>query len=449
MTATILVVDDDKNIRLSLRFLFENNQYRVLEAEHPRDAVSLLAHENIDLIMLDMNFRNDTTSCEEGLKFLDSLTDSDTPPVVAMTAWADVNIVVKAMHNGAGDFIEKPWSNNRLLKVVEQQLTIAQLGRKSQGMQQLLASDNQAQFQWQSECMQSLFADIENVALSDASILLTGENGTGKSTIANWIHNQSQRQQQNFVVVNVGAIPNELFESEMFGHKKGAFTGAIENRIGRFEMAHNGSLFLDEVATLGLSQQAKLLRVLETGEYEVVGESQTRRCDLRLISASNCDFADKIAKDEFRQDLYYRLNTLILHVPPLRERKADLIPLVEFFAGKFAKKYQKAPLQFEPSALHALSDYDWPGNVRECSHVIERAVLLNKGQPVTASSLKLFSQISTSTEELLSLEESEKQLILKALEMASGNVQQASVKLGITSSSLYRRIDKFGLNVKS
>lgn len=448
----ILVVDDDHNVRLSLDFLLEEHGHHVLEAKSTIDAQRILDTQKVDLILLDMNYEDDTTSGKEGLAFLQELhKKNNVIPIVAMTAWANLDVAIPAMQAGASDFIEKPWNNQRLLLIVNQQLKVANLNRKNQAMHQLIHRPHGEVFAWQSQIMQELNENISRVARSDASIMLTGENGTGKSTIAQQIHQHSSRSDEMLVVVNTGAIPADLFESEMFGHRKGAFTGASENRIGRFEMADGGSLFLDEISTLAPAQQAKLLRVLETGEYEPVGYSKTSRVDVRLISASNSDFKQLISDNSFRQDLYYRLNTIVLNVPPLRERTIDILPLSEHLLRHFCHKYGREKMTLSDATKSTLLRYSWPGNIRELSHVMERAALLARKNELTPTDLNLVlsGTLPTNDKPLMSLDESEKLLILKAMDASEGNIQQASEILGITPSALYRRLDKFNLNAKA
>lgn len=457
MSATILIVDDDENVRLSLEFLLEEQGYNTLEADSPTQAAILLESQSVDLMLLDMNYAKDTTGGEEGLEFLNQLQQQNNQvPVIAMTAWASVNVVVPAMQNGASDFIEKPWDNNRLLQVIKQQLAMASLKQKNRQLQQNQRNDSTSgSFQWRSAVMQNLERQIERVANADAGVLLTGENGTGKSTIAGRIHQMSDRSEENLVVVNMGAIPSELFESEMFGHKRGAFTGANENRIGRFELADGGSLFLDEIAAIPQAQQAKLLRVLETGEFEQVGCSKTRRANVRMISASNADFERLIQDNQFRQDLYFRLNTIMLHVPPLRERSEDIIALAHHFLRQYGQKYRRNPLTISAAAQRVLQQYHWPGNVRECSHVMERAALLSPSDEITEQDLNLsvsatsdaVDTTQSTTMPMMTLEEGERMLILQALEQSDNNTQNAATLLGITPSALYRRIDKYQIKM--
>lgn len=449
----ILIIEDNREIRLSARFVLEDFGFAVAEAESPAQAKVWLARQKADLLLLDMNFGLDTTSGEEGLAFLQWLQQQGGDiPVIAMTAWSNTALVVKAMQLGAGDFIEKPWNNQRLHQVIQQQLQLQQLNRNNLALSQRLEDAGPLQelnFQgvWQSDAMNQLMQQLAAVASTDANILLTGENGTGKSQLAHWIHRQSVRAAQPFISVNMGAIPEALFESEMFGHKKGAFTDAKEQRIGRFELAKGGTLFLDEIATVPANQQAKLLRVLESGEFEMLGASQTQCTDSRIISASNGDFAQLIAAGDFRQDLYYRLNTLEFRVPALRERPSDIAALAQFFMAKHGQRYRKPELRLSPCALRALEAYAWPGNIRELSHMMERAVLLSQGSELTSDKLNLPGKLVATSEELsmMTLEEAELELIRRALAQTQGNKQKAADMLGITKSSLYRRLEKHGL----
>ena len=443
----VLVIEDNREIRLSARFVLEDLGYCVTEAESPAQACAWLLQEKADLLLLDMNFGLDTTSGEEGLGFLSWLQQQAWDiPVVAMTGWSNTELIVKAMQLGAGDFIEKPWNNQHLHQVLQQQLQLQALSRKNEALCQRL-QDSAPELVWQSEAMNRLMQQLAGVAATDANILLTGENGTGKSQLAHWLHTQSARSAHPFISVNMGAIPESLFESEMFGHKKGAFTDAKEQRIGRFELAKGGSLFLDEIATVPIAQQAKLLRVLESGEYEMLGSSQTQYTDVRVISASNCEFINLIANGDFRQDLYYRLNTLEFRVPPLRERPEDITPLAHFFAHRHGQRYHKPELKLSNCALKALQDYSWPGNIRELSHMMERAVLLTQEAVLTGAQLHLPNSRTIAPDRLpmMTLETAELQLIHQALTECQGNKQKAADLLGITKSSLYRRLEKYDL----
>ena len=444
--AVILVIDDRPEIVISAQFVLEDNGYQVLSAKSPNDAKDVLAERSIDLILLDMNFSLDTTSGEEGLEFLAWLQQQKVEAaVVAMTAWSNVELAVRAMQLGAGDFIEKPWKNQRLLQVISQQLELSGLKVLNKKLQQRLEpKDSSDEYQWRSSCMLELMEQVKSVAQADVSILLTGENGTGKSQLAEYIHQVSNRQSGPLISVNMGAISESLFESEMFGHKKGAFTDAKSDRIGRFELAKGGSLFLDEIANIPLSQQAKLLRVLESREYEAVGASQTQLTDVRIISATNANCSELIAKDEFREDLFYRLNTIEFKLPPLRERIEDILPLASYLLARYTHKYNKQEMEFDKEAQKLLKTYHWPGNIREMSHLLERATLLSPSTVITAAGLNINSTPQNSDVlTMMTLEQAEKALIKKALAATGSNITQAANMLGITKSSLYRRLEKY------
>lgn len=466
MNKTILVIDDKMDVRLSVQFLLSNHHYKVIEAESPEIALDIIKQQRLDLILLDMNYSFDTTSGEEGLRFLKQLQqDKIEIPVIAMTAWSSVELAVEAMQIGAGDFIKKPWDNQRLLQVIKQQLRLQGLEQKNLSLQQQNTDlQKNDELLWCSAEMKKLYRKIERIAKTDATILLTGENGTGKSCIAQIIHRLSQRSNENLVTVNMGAIPETLFESEMFGHKKGAFTDAKENRIGRFEMAQQGTLFLDEVGTIPLSQQAKMLRVLESSEYEVLGSSITQTTNVRLISASNANFDSMLEAGEFRSDLYYRLNTIELNIPPLRDRREDIMPLALHFVKKHAQKYNLVDLTLSASVEEKLTSYHWPGNIRELSHVMERAVLMfdpdscvkknpeNEGSTqymIYPDDLQLKTKKEqSSTLSLMTLEAAERELLQLALKQSNGQVYDAAELLGISKSAIYRRLEKYEINAK-
>ncbi len=457
----IVVIDDNRELRLTVRFVLEDQGYHISELENPVQAREWLTRQQADLILLDMNFQLDTTSGEEGLRFLKFLQNHYPEiPVVAMTAWSHTSLVVQAMQNGAGDFLEKPWQNQRLLQIVQQQLKLNRLRAQNKALvRQLEAQQPPAdELDWQSAAMRRLMQQLATVASTDATVLLTGENGTGKSQLACWLHQHSARRQGPLISVNMAAIPETLFESELFGHKKGAFTDAKEPRIGRFSLAAGGTLFLDEIACLPQAQQAKLLRVLESGEFEVLGSSQTQHSDVRLISATNADFASLIRQGLFRQDLYYRLNTLEFRIPPLRERPEDIAPLCQYFLHLHGQRYHKTGLQLTPAALTLLQQYAWPGNLRELSHLLERAALLCQQRQIDSTDLGLLATLQPpavalpeltqgAQQELptLTLEQAELQLIKRALAQHPANKQKAAEQLGITKSSLYRRLEKYGL----
>lgn len=442
----ILVVDDRADIRMSLSILLEDNHYQTVEAENPQVAQIKLKEEKISLIILDMNYRLDTTSGEEGIRFLQWLKSSNIDiPVIAMTAWSNVELVIQAMKLGAKDFIEKPWKNKQLLHVVGQQISLNALQLENQKFKQQLNSSSTTQYQWRSACMLQLLDNIKSIATTDANILLTGDNGTGKSELAKAIHQQSSKADHPLVSVNMGAISESLFESEMFGHVKGAFTDAKANRIGRFSLAENSTLFLDEIANIPLTQQAKMLRVLENGEYEILGSSKTQYANCRIISATNADFKQLIAQNKFREDLYYRLNTIELRLPSLHERKQDIIPLTQFFIAKFSQKYHRDYCELTQGAQQALLDYHWPGNIRELSHLVERAVLLNSNQLIDVEDLRLTNNNPKVELPLMTLRDAEINLIKKALLQTDNNIPKAAKLIGLTKSSMYRRIEKYEL----
>jgi DNA-binding NtrC family response regulator len=442
----ILVVEDRPDIRLSLVILLEGQGYKVVEADNPQMAQVMLQSHHVSLIILDMNYSLDTSSGDEGLAFLTWLQAMKIAiPRVAMTAWSNTDLVVQAMKFGATDFIEKPWRNKQLLHVIEQQLNFNTLQQQNSQLKQQLSDSQHDEYQWQSPCMLQLNKKIAAVADTDVSILLTGDNGTGKSDLARSIHQQSLRKNEALISVNMGAISETLFESEMFGHKKGAFTDAKSARVGRFELAEHSTLFLDEIANIPLSQQAKLLRVLENGEYEVLGSSETKKSNIRLISATNGNFVDMLAKDLFREDLYYRLNTIEFRVPSLKERTEDIIALTEFFISKFSTKYKREGKTLSLSAKEALLDYHWPGNIRELSHLVERALLLAQGSEITGDDLHLSSKTTSDSIPFMTLAEAEVSLIKQALAATENSAPKAAALLGLTKSSMYRRIEKYDL----
>ena len=449
MSLTILVIDDMVDVRLSANFLLSNHNYQVLEAESVLQGLEIIKTSAVDLILLDMNFSTDTTSGKEGLDFLARLLKEEmTIPVIAMTGWSSVDLAVKAMQLGACDFIEKPWDNQRLLQIVKQQIQMTGLKKQNQRLRQQHIVQQEPSLVWQSRSMTKLMSEIERIAKTDATILLTGENGTGKSSIAKHIHQLSSRNQQTIVTVNMGAIPESLFESELFGHKKGAFTDAKETRMGRFEMANEGTLFLDEIANIPLAQQAKLLRVLESNEYEMVGSSITEHANVRLISASNANFETLIADEKFRADLFYRLNTIELHIPALKDRVEDILPLAKHFVAKHAIRYGRDTLSFTNDVAAKLHEYHWPGNVRELSHMMERAVLFADDEQISAKDIPLKTtnqQAITRKIPLMTFDQAEQALLKQALDKTNGLTIEAAELLGISKSAMYRRMEKYDI----
>lgn len=446
----VLVADDQQQILDAIDLLLRPEGYRVECVRSPQAALSSLASESYDALLIDLNYTRDTTSGREGLDLLAQVQALDAQlPVIVMTAWANVELVVEAMRRGASDFIQKPWDNARLLNILRTQIELRRALRKAQLLEaenRLLRAEGRPEFIATAPSMQPVLEMIARVGPSDANILVTGEHGTGKEVVAQTIHAISSRSARSLVAVNTGALPEGTFESELFGHIKGAFTDARTDRIGRFELADGGTLFLDEIANVPLRQQAKLLRVLETGEMERVGASKTRRVDVRLVSATNADLQAECAAGRFREDLLFRLNTVEIHLPPLRNRREDLPALAAHFLSRYASRYRKQLGGFEPSALQSLLQHSWPGNVRELDHAIERAVLMSRGSRIEAMDLGLNNtRIATQNLDEMSLEAVESVLIRKALARSAGNVSHAAEALGLSRGALYRRMEKYGL----
>ncbi|NQZ26321.1 MAG: sigma-54-dependent Fis family transcriptional regulator [Colwellia sp.] len=452
----VLIVDDQLDVRMSASIALSNHGFSCIEADSPLQAMQIVTSEKVDLILLDMNYSSDTTSGQEGLTFLQQLQRKNISiPVVVMTAWASIDIAVQAMQLNAVDFIEKPWKNTRLVAIVKQQIDSAKLHKENARYSALSRPSSKQEYFAKSPVMLELLAKAKRAAQTDANILLTGENGTGKSLLANYIHEHSSRADNRFVSVNMGAIPESLFESELFGHKKGAFTDAKENRLGRFDIASDGTLFLDEIGTLGGNLQSKVLRVLETGEYEVVGSSQTEKTNARIISATNANLEKMIADEHFRRDLFFRLNTIELHIPPLRERPEDITLLAEHLLDKHAAKYNRSGMTLSSAAHAAILQHPWVGNVRELSHSIERAVIMSEHQVLDVNALSLNGNISnhgTNPQQnwpLMTLEESEKRALITAIKHFQGNVIEAGDYLGMSKSAIYRRLEKFAIDPKN
>jgi DNA-binding NtrC family response regulator len=370
-------------------------------------------------------------------------------PVVVMTAWGSIELAVQAMREGAADFIEKPWDNTRVLQIVRQQLRVVALQEQNQRWSQLSQESQDCELLGDSAAMRQLREQATRFASADANVLVVGESGTGKSLLARYLHRRSSRHKGPLVSVNMAAVPENLFESELFGHKRGAFTDARGDRVGRFELAGNGSLFLDEIGCLPLALQAKLLRVLESGEYEVLGSSRTKRCDVRVIAASNIDFDQAIAAGRFRQDLYFRLNTIELRMPALRDRRDDIPLLAGHILAAHAQRYRLPPLRLSPAAMARLTAHHWPGNVRELANVLERAALLNAGGAIDANDLQLPDQPCRSpatcapTESALDI--AERQTLQAAMEASGGRASAAARLLGLSRSAMYRRLEKHGI----
>ena len=432
----------------ALALLLRGEDTDIVQAGSPGEVIRQVGARQFDLVLIDLNYTRDTSSGSEGLDLLEQLHDYDpTLPVVVMTAWASIELVVAAMQKGARDFIQKPWDNARLRAVIRNQMDLGRALRRSQRLESenaLLRSDGNVPVVAESASMKRVLEIVQRVAPSDANVLIRGENGTGKGVLARALHAASRRAAKPLISVNIGGLSDNLFESEMFGHVKGAFTDARQERIGRFELADGGTLFLDEIANIGLAQQAKLLRVIESGDFERVGSSQTRRADVRLISATNAALEQDVQAGRFRQDLLFRLNTVQVTIPPLRERREDIPPLASDFLGRFARRYRKNVAGFQPSAMKAMLEYPWTGNVRELEHAVERAVLMASGTQISRADLTLEPPAQGSIEEM-SIEEVEVLLIRKALARFDGNVSRAADLLGLSRSALYRRMQRYSL----
>ncbi len=449
MSYRVLIADDQSDVRESLRLLLKSEGFKVDAVASPTAALAALEAAPPDLVLMDMNYAKDTTSGREGLELLARIQAVEpTLPVVVMTAWGSVELAVEAMKCGAKDFVLKPWENARLLATLHTQLELASALNRSRRLEAenaLLRGEGAAPLVARSKAMQQVVQLLERLGPSDAGVLITGENGTGKSLVAKCLHAASNRAAQPLLTLNAGGLSEGVLESELFGHVKGAFTDARESRAGRFELAHGGTLFLDEIGNAPLSLQAKLLRVLETGEFERVGSSRTQKADVRVIAATNIDLEAEIAVGRFRQDLRYRLNTFEIHLPPLRERREDIAPLAVLFLGRHAQRYRKSITGFDEGALRLLEQHPWPGNVRELDHAVERAVLMASGAKLAASDLLLAPNGARPAPEDQSLDDMEALLIRKAL-ARHGSATQAAEALGLSRSAIYRRMQKLGIS---
>ena len=473
MSYKILLADDDKNVLSALKLQLKVDGFASHAVMSPDEVLNALKSEEFDLVLMDLNYHQDTTSGIEGLELISTIRKTEPLlPIVAMTGWGTIDIAVDAMRRGANDFIEKPCDNNRLNNIINTLLALKDSQLRSQKLaieNDILRSVNKPQ-NWvcQSNAMQQVMNMVNNVAATDINILVTGENGTGKSQLASIIHQSSHRKDHSFITVNMGAINEAIFESELFGHVKGSFTDAKANRLGRFELADQGSLFMDEIANIPLSQQAKLLRVLESGEFEKLGSSKSQKASVRIICATNGNLENMVNEKQFRQDLLFRLNSIEINIPPLRERKEDILVLAMEFLKKHSQKYQRNISSISSAASEKLVEYQWPGNIRELDHLIERAVLMSNSKELQATDLLIkqspgeltnssatssSSTTSTtreagSTDEAwaeLSMEQAEEKLIALVLRRFSGNAKEAAKSLGYSKSAFYRRLEKFGL----
>jgi len=457
--AKILIADDQADVIAALRLLLKRERFQIETASSPAGVLKIIDSQELDVVLIDLNYARDTTSGSEGLDLLTRIQEIDPSlPVVVMTAWGSVDLAVEAMRRGARDFIQKPWDNARLLAVLRTQVELAEALRRGRRLEaeNLALRDSVSdspgelpQIVAESAAMKNVLKLVERIGPSDANVLITGENGTGKEVITRALHAISPRQAKPLISVNAGALAAGIFESELFGHVRGAFTDAKTDRVGRFELADGGTLFLDEIADVPLVLQPKLLRVLETGEFERVGSSKTRKINVRVLSATNADLNAEVAEGRFRQDLRFRLNTVEIDLPPLRERREDIPALAEHFLRQHRERYQRQITGLSPEAFEALRVHSWPGNVRELDHVIERAVLMSSNSLITAFDLALQNtpeaQVSARLEEM-SLEDAEQLLIRKALARFEGNANRAAEALGLSRSALYRRLQKYGLS---
>ncbi len=469
----ILVADDQAAIRDALRLLLKGEGFLAVPVTSPAETVAAVQKEEYDLALIDLNYTRDTTSGQEGLDLLAQLLALEgAPPVVVMTAWATVDLAVEAMRRGARDFIQKPWENARVLATIRTQLELAGIRRRNERLEAengFLRRDCEEpvvrrgkgtgkgeEYVAGSASMKPVLDTIDSVGPADAPVLITGENGTGKGLAARLLHAASSRADKGLVAVNMGGLSENIFESELFGHVKGAFTDAKADRVGRFELADGGTLFLDEIANVPMAQQAKLLRLLETGEFERVGSSRTQKANVRLLSATNADLHAEVAAGRFRRDLLYRLNTVEIHLPPLRDRPEDIPALAVHFLDRHVARYRKRVTGLDDAATRALLSHSWPGNVRELDHAMERAVLMATNELVRASDLGLWAGGGAAAAatgggsgvpalEDMSLEEVEKFLIQKAMARHGGRANAAAESLGLSRSAFYRRLQQYGL----
>jgi len=446
----ILVADDQPHILEAVELLLEPQGIAVECVRSPRLLLEALGQADYDVLLIDLNYTRDTTSGEEGLDLLARIQEFDARlPVIVMTAWGNIDLAVESIKRGARDFVQKPWENERLLSLIRVHAELHQALRRARQLEmenRLLRAEGMPEFVAGAPSMQPVLELIAQIGPSDANVLITGEHGTGKEIVAKLLHGASPRSRNALVAVNAGGLPEGTFESEIFGHVKGAFTDARTDRIGRFELANNGTLFLDEIANVPLRQQAKLLRVLETGELERVGSSQTRRVDVRLLSATNADLHAEAAAGNFREDLLFRLNTVEIHLPALRDRREDIPLLAQHFLNRNRTRYRKQMTGFSAQAMQQMMNYPWPGNVRELEHTVERAVLLCRSEEIEPANLAIAStRAAGQSFDNMSIDEVEAMLIRKVMRRCDGNISQAAEALGLSRAALYRRIEKYGL----
>ena len=448
----ILIIDDDEDVLLAAKFLLKKHAHEVIIEKNPKKIPFLLNNDTYDVILLDMNFSKDITSGKEGFYWLSQILEKDPKAVVILiTAFGDVEMAVKALKEGATDFVLKPWQNEKLLATISAAIKLkksyTEVDRLTREKKQLANDISQPFKDIIGECdsMKAVYSLIDKVAKTDANILILGENGTGKELIARAIHQKSLRKDNVFIGVDMGAITGSLFESELFGHKKGSFTDAREDRTGRFEVAHGGTLFMDEIGNLSLPLQAKILTVLQKREVTPIGSNKVTKIDIRLVCATNMALYDMVKDNAFRQDLLYRINTVEIHLPSLRERQDDIPLLTDHFLKMYAGKYRKSIKRIAASTIKKLKSYHWPGNIRELQHAIERAVIMSDNEVLNPEDFFLTQEESNNSEiafDSFNLEEVEKVTIQKAIKKYSGNISKAAKELGLTRASLYRRLEK-------
>ena len=448
--ASILVIDDDTDVLTAVRLLLRTEVKEVVTEKNPEQLPFLLSKDNFDMVLLDMNFNASINTGNEGIYWLQRIKQIKPDiSVVMITAYGDIDLAVRSLKEGAADFVVKPWHNEKLLSTLLTVLKNREQNKVSVTGIRVQPGTGSANMIGESEVMQDIFHKIDKIAPTDANILILGENGTGKDLIATAIHEQSLRANKPFIKVDVGALTESLFESELFGHKKGAFTDAREDRIGRFESANGGTLFLDEIGNISLQQQAKLLTVLQNRQVTRLGTNQSIPIDIRLICATNIPLSELANENRFRKDLIYRINTVEITVPPLRKRKEDILLLAKHFARIYANKYLKPNIQFHTTALEKLQQYSFPGNVRELQYTIERAIIMSDTEMIDASDL-LFSPIESSVteiqeDEVLKLSTMEKNTIMRVIDKHNGNISKAAKELGLTRTALYRRLSKYDI----
>lgn len=446
--ARVLIADDQPDVLKALRLLMKPEGYEIEAASSPADIVEAISHHDFDVVLMDLNYVRGHTSGEEGLDLLSRIQQIDnTLAVIVMTAWSSIELAVEAMRRGARDFVPKPWENERLLAILRTQVELSRALRSRRQLEEenlLLRDGTRQPLIGKSRAFQPVLDAIAKVGPSDANVLITGENGSGKGVVAQALHMASGRKGKPFVTVNTGSIPETIFESELFGHVAGAFTDAKSDRLGRFKLADGGTLFLDEIATIPTNLQAKLLGVLENGQFEPLGSSKTCRVDVRILSATNADLDKEISEGRFRQDLLYRLNTVEIRVPPLRDRREDIPLLATHFLNRHLVRYRKHLTGLDSGAMEALLDCAWPGNVRELDHTVERAVLMAQGETIQEIDLGLEPKYESYPRfEKMTLDEMESWLIKKTISRFSGDISKTAKALGLSRSALYRRLEKY------